>query len=173
MSLLFIHQLVVFHFDDHVAVPLHRHQESEETEIPLWSSCAGVLICWSLPRWQPSHPPVYPPGCSFPFSFGSISGWWAISEQSISQMYHSVGPHSPIGTSLGEWVSDLGMGTIGNWAMSSIWKGTEPFATASWSQRNWDRYHFHCHAFPLWLSLGRTPLSNRSSLSLELVPLWP
>lgn len=59
-------------------------------------------------------------------------------------------PISPHGTMLPVWGegSGLGIGIMGNWAITSFWEGTDPFAITFWSQWNSERSHFHCNTFP-------------------------
>ena len=112
--------------------------------LPYIQQC--FLILWFLPQKWPFHSLVYWP----PFSITMVQS--VVDKPSVNLTlakcwYPTTDPHSSKSASLG-MVSDLVMGIIGNWAISSAWEGTVPFDITSWLWRNSDRYQFQCKTLP-------------------------
>lgn len=156
ISLLFIFQIVVFHFNDHMAIPLYIHHKSEKIHIFLLpssavylmvNSAAITLACCDVFRVPSSVIAIPCPGLQdadfYLFFDPSVVDKPSLKHALIKCYNHSIESHSLIGASLRVGWSGLQMEIIGNWAISLVQEGTDPFATTSWTQRNSHRYHFH------------------------------
>jgi hypothetical protein len=107
----------------------------------------------------PFHPQVY--RLLFSISFDSMVIDIPPINHVLDKCDHSVSTHSSVGASFRGRVRSLG-----NWDISFVQEGTDPFATAFCSWRNSKPHQFYAIPFLPWVVLRRTLTLNWSNPSL-------
>lgn len=131
IPLLFICQLMVLHFDSHVYGYTIAHEPwiAENIDFPfVFLSCLPYSqqcyyyfsgLWWFDGSFLSSrHSTPWSLGCCFPLNFHFMSDWW-VNHAVAKCQDPSIGAHCPTGASFLGGGSSLGMGIIGNWAVST------------------------------------------------------